>query len=151
MSEAEREIADSQMNKAFSKYAMTSFTTKNPPYGEGKILVEGFYAGNHNQLTQPLNGTYHGQVKASHPFGAVTLSGASVRVTPNLEDLDSMWITIEDKDPDRPDPEPGVVFLKGTAEQTVRGVINVEAASPIDPGASAKFGVLPGLGEEEYF
>jgi hypothetical protein len=155
MTAEEKAITDTQMGKASTVKAITSFSDtmfEDPNAPPPRKLVKDFYLGSHTQLSLAHNGEYYGQVKKSHPYGAITLDGASVRVAPNLENLDSMWITIELGDPDRPDPKPSkLIYLRGSAEQKVRGVINVEATSPIDPQARAAFGVLPALGEEEYF
>jgi hypothetical protein len=151
MTDAERATTDTQMAKASGVYAITSFSFQQFEPDGGR-LADPFYLGNHGQLSRSHNGTYYGQVQASHPFGAITLSGASVRVAPNLKNLDSMWITIEREDPNRPDPQPNsLIYIQGSAAQTVRGVINVKATSPVDPNARAEFGVMPSLGEEDYF
>lgn len=151
MTAAERTTVDTQMAKAAGVHAITSFAY-DEFQSDGVTMVEDFYLGNHGQLSRAHNGLYYGQVQSSHPYGAVTLSGASVRVAPNLEDLDSMWVTIELDDPNRPDPKPSsLVYLQGMAKQTVQGVINVQATSPVDSAARAAFGVMPSMGEEEYF
>jgi len=151
MNAVERTTVDTQMAKAAGVFAITSFSYDQFE-ADGKTMTKDFYLGNHGQLSRAHNGVYYGQVQSSHPYGAVTLSGGSVRVAPNLEDLDSMWVTIELNDPNRPDPKPSsLIYLEGMAEQTVRGVINVQAASPVDPAARAAFGVTPSMGEEDYF
>lgn len=160
MSATDRKNADEQMIKAEAKYAITSYSksTYVDEKASPKTLHPEFYLGNHGQLTLPHNGVYYGQVASTHPYGIVTLSGATVSVAPNLENLDSLWITIDKAPHNRADPSPNnkLVLLRGTATRTVRGVVNVEArvtrnfeAGSVD--ARALFGVFAGMGEEEYF
>jgi hypothetical protein len=154
MSDAEKSITDTQLAKAGGVNVITSFSHdkyENDDPGTNKLAPH-FYLGNHRQLSLAVNGTYYGQINSSHPYASVTLGGATATVEPNLENLDSMWITIEFKPPDRPDPTPGkLVYLRGTAYEVTRGVINVEATSPYSSDAQAAFGVIPSQGEEGYF
>lgn len=154
MDDAEKRITDIQLAKASGVNVITSFSPwkyENNDSGTNKLDPR-FYLGNHRQLSLAVNGVYYGQINSSHPYASVTLGGATTTVEPNLANLDSMWITIERKPPDRPDPTPGkLVYLRGTAYEVTRGVINVEATSPYNAEAQAAFGVIPAQGEEGYF
>lgn len=132
--------------------SITSFSTKKFAEGASNRLHPDLFLGNPSQLTRPFNGTYLGAVEGFHPFGPAKISGAEVKVEPTLEGLDSLWITIEHRDPDRSDPKPSpLVLLSGTTKQIRRGTVNVEAVSAWDQSVTASFAVFPSLGEEDHF
>jgi hypothetical protein len=139
-----------RMDLASPVLSVTSFSTKM--FAKDNKLHKDFFLGNHFQLTQPHNGAYFGQILSSHPFGPTTIGGGDLRVKENLTGLDSLWITIESGDPNRPNPKPSkTTYLSGTAVKVSRGTINVDAVSPYDSKVTATIGVFPALGEEEYF
>lgn len=133
------------------KLAVTSFSpTKLEP--DGKTLSPDLYLGFYGQITLPLNGTFLGEVLGTHPFGTLPTGGGELLVDVDLEGLDSLWVTIDDRDPERASPKPSAhVYLQGRAQSVNRGVINVDAASPLDPGVVATFAVSTSLDDEEYF
>lgn len=150
LSKDEQSVALNKMHLVAPKLSVTSFSTKM--FQEGKKLHKDFYVGNYSQLTFARNGSYFGQILSTHPFGPGTIGGGDIKVEASLADLDSLWVTIENKDPNRPKPKPSsLVYLRGTAYQVARGSYNVEANSPSDSTIDATFGVYSELGEEEYF
>jgi len=151
---AQREILR-RMALISPKLAITSFSTEMYENPQEKKLHPDFFLGGPFQQTKPLNGVFIGQVEGFHPFnldGGIVASGGWVRVDQALNNLDSLWITIEEKDPNRPAPKPSPwTYVQGTAFEAVRGTISVNASSPYDSAVTASFGVYPSLGEEEYF
>jgi hypothetical protein len=152
MTETEQTEAKERMLLIAPILSVTSFTTKMYSDEANKVLDKSFFLGFQSQITRPFNGKYFGAVYSSNPFGTGYIGGAELVVDARLDDLDSLWITIESDDPDRSNPTPSkLIYLTGTAEQTVRGTINVDAVSPWDTKATASFGVLTDLADEDYF
>lgn len=152
MTDDERESANFRMGRATDSLAITTFSTSMFESETERIFHEDFYFGNYRQLTLAHNGTYLGAVKGQHPYGQSTISGASIRVDADLEGLDSLWITVESRAPDRADLTPSDwIYVAGPVSEVARGTLNVEATSTWDSAVKSSFGVFAQLDEEEYF
>jgi hypothetical protein len=153
MTADERDHVDNQMRLANQVLAMTSFSHMQYEASNPKKLYEDFFLGSYRQLTFPHNGIYYGQVEGPHPYGpGLTLSGGSIRLDPNLEHADGMFVTIETKNPNRPNPQPSeMIYLRSMESKQVRGAIHFSATSPVDAHARGTFLIIPNLGERDYF
>jgi len=157
LSKTRQQEARLQMDKAQEVYAITGYAPRKLQ-ADGVTLHPDLYVGSHTQLTRPHNGTYYGQVQSKHPFGTGTLGGGFMNVAPALEEMDTIFVTIEDGAPDRKVRKPSrLIYLQGSARRVARGVINVEATCPLDKKIdhcktlSGSFAVQTSLDEEEYF
>lgn len=151
MTDEEKEFELKQMQLVSTTDSITSFVS-NPYKDEAqKILAENLYIGSHRQLTRPINGTYYGSVATPHPWGGAAISGAEIVVDTALDELDSIWVTIEKGAPDRENPKPDLVLMRGKCFEESRGYINSNLTSPFDSNMRATFAVFSNLDEEEYF
>jgi len=137
--------------------AVTSFSPTMYDPSKADQLAEGFYLGSHIRLPLPHNGVYYGAVDGKAAFGGTPWGGGAITLMETLGDLDSMMVTIDSMvvgEAGRPTAKPtskSTVFLTGVAYQDARGVISVDAISPLDASVQARFNIYTELGDEEYF
>ena len=139
------------MSEANAVYAITSHTQER--LGADGRLLPGYYLGNQENLNQPRNGTFYGQVDGPPLGGGVFVVGGAIAIIPHaLERLDSLMITIEHRRPDRQPATPSpLVVVAGPTTNAVRGTINAELGGVIDSSLSASFVAYPGLDRREFF
>jgi hypothetical protein len=137
--------------------AITAITSYSPvmfqPGKEAeKRLADDYYVGNHQYLQVPFNGKHHGVVDGLYPLAPIPVGQAALDTDVVLDDLDCLFMTVENAPADRVAPGPSsYVLLTGTTSKVVSGAITVEALSPTDPSARAHFNVFTNLDERDYF
>jgi len=93
-----------------------AFWKANPEYFEGTDRV----------LTQPLNGTTHGFVDGVNPVSFSPVGGAQFFVNTDLGGITEYALYYQTDG----QPDPGTLYMYGTATEPTRGVMHVHMTSP---------------------